>query len=331
MQTRTLGRSGIEVGALGFGCWPIGGLIVEHGRSVGWGDVDDRESIRALHRAVELGVTFFDTADVYGRSEGILGQAFSDRRDSVVLATKFGKTYDRGRHEITGVDLSVRHMREALEGSLKRLRTDVIDLYQLHVGDCSPEHAIELRDGLEELIREGRIRAYGWSTDQVEAAALFAAGRHCAAVQHHQNLLLPHPELTRFCEEQGLASVCRGPLGMGLITGKYGAGTRLPQEDVRGADHDWMHANSEFPSGRPNKAWLAAIEAVREILTGGGRTIAQGALAWLWAFSEATIPIPGFKGLPQAEENAGALEFGALPRAQMAEIAELLAHEAAVA
>ena len=330
MDQRALGRSGLTVEALGFGCWPIGGLIIEDGRSVGWGAVDDGESIRALHRAVDLGVTFFDTADVYGRSEEILGCAFADRRESVVLGTKFGKTYDRGRNEITGVDLSVAHMRNALEGSLRRLRTDMVDLYQLHVGECSPEEALELREGLEQLVAEGKIRAYGWSTNAVEMAQLFAAGPHCVAVQHHQNVLFSNAKLTRFCEQHGLASICRGPLGMGLLTGKYDAESHLPQDDVRGAGHDWMHGESEFPGGQPNRAWLKALDALREILTSDGRTLAQGALAWLWGFSDVTIPIPGFKSLRQAEENARALEFGALSPAQMAEIDALLAHEAAL-
>src|SRR5437764_14230008 len=118
MLTRQLGRSGPAVSAVGFGCWPIGGAIMEDGLPVGWGDVDEREAIRALRRALELGVTFFDTADVYGRSEELLARAFGDRRDEVVLATKFGKTYDRKSHTITGVDLSVTHLRRALEESL---------------------------------------------------------------------------------------------------------------------------------------------------------------------------------------------------------------------
>src|SRR5215212_3663140 len=100
MFTRELGRSGITVSAVGFGCWPIGGLIIENGKSVGWGTVDDGESIRALHRAIELGVTLFDTAEVYGRSEDILGRAFVGKRDKLVIATKFGRAYDRERHEI---------------------------------------------------------------------------------------------------------------------------------------------------------------------------------------------------------------------------------------
>jgi len=105
MFTRELGRSGIRVSALGFGCWPIGGLIIEDGKSVGWGEVDDDESVRAIHRAIDLGVTFFDTAEVYGRSEEILGRALEGRRDTVVIVSKFGRAYNRERHEIGQNDL----------------------------------------------------------------------------------------------------------------------------------------------------------------------------------------------------------------------------------
>ena len=205
----------------------------------------------------------------------------------------------------------------------------MVDLYQLHVGECTPEEAFELREGLEQLVGEGKIRAYGWSTNEVDMAQFFAAGGHCAAVQHHQNVLFPNAKLTRFCEQHGLASICRGPLGMGLLTGKYDPESRLPQDDVRGAGHDWMHRDTEFPGGRPNRAWLKALDALREVLTSDGRTLAQGALACLWGFSDVTIPIPGFKGLRQAEENARALEFGPLSTVQMAEISALLAQEAA--
>jgi aryl-alcohol dehydrogenase-like predicted oxidoreductase len=318
---RELGRSGIAVSAVGFGCWPIGGAIVEDGRSVGWGDVDDRESIRALHRAIDLGVTLFETADVYGRSEELLGRAFAHRRGDVVFATKFGKTYDRERNEITGVDLTPEHMRRALEGSLRRLRTDVIDLYQLHVDDCAADEALALRDALEALVQEGTIRAYGWSTNERDNAELFAGGAGCAAIQHYLNVLEGTANVTRLCEREGLASINNGPLAMGLLTGKFRRDTRVSSVDVRGAGHPWMDS---FEDGRPKDEYLDRVEAIRELLTTGGRTVAQGAIAWLWAFSDVTIPIPGFKTVAQAEENARALGLGPLPERVMTEIARVL-------
>jgi aryl-alcohol dehydrogenase-like predicted oxidoreductase len=322
MRTRQLGRSGIEVSPLGFGCWPIGGLIMQDGRSVGWGDVDDRESIRAIHLAMDLGVSFFDTGDVYGRSEEILGRAFADRRDQVVIATKFGRTYDRQRHAITGVDLSRSHLRRAIEGSLQRLRTDVIDLYQLHVGDCPHPAALELRDELETLVHQGRVRAYGWSTDDPDNIRLFAEGPHCAAAQVHLNVLEGNRQLVSLCAANNLATLLRGPLAMGLLSGKYTADTQLSQQDIRGAGHHWIE--NRFPDGRPDPTLLATFTAIRDILTTNGRTPTQGALAWLWALGDNTLPIPGFKGMQQAEENARAMDYGPLTSQQMAEIDRLL-------
>ncbi len=130
-MTRTLGRSGIEVSALGVGCWAIGGLFWEDGKPLGWGEVDDDESVRALHRALDLGVTFVDTANVYGagHSERVLGRAFAGRRDQVVLATKFGFTFDEETRETRGPDGTPAGLRTQLEASLRRLGTDYVDLY----------------------------------------------------------------------------------------------------------------------------------------------------------------------------------------------------------
>lgn len=322
MNPRQLGRSDIAVSAVGFGCWPIGGRIIEDGKAVGWGDVNDAESIRAIHRAIDLGVTFFDTAEVYGRSEEILGQALQGRRHRVVLATKFGRRYNRERHEIGTNDCRPASMRTSLEGSLRRLGTDYIDLYQLHAPDCPSEQAVALRDALELVVREGKIRAYGWSTDRQENARIFAEGPHCAAIQQHYNVLEGNSTLLAFCEGHGLASINRGPLAMGLLTGKYGSGATFPADDVRGARHQWI---SWLQQGQPNPRMLAILAAIREIVTRDGRTMAQGALAWLWARSASTIPIPGFKGMRQAEENAGAMAFGPLTAGQMAEIAMIVA------
>jgi aryl-alcohol dehydrogenase-like predicted oxidoreductase len=321
MFTRQLGRSGIMVSAVGFGCWPIGGTIIENGRSVGWGAVDDDESIRAIHRAIDLGVTFFDTAEVYGRSEDILGRALAGQRDRVVIASKFGRAYDRQRHAIGADDLRPESMRRSLEGSLRRLGTDYIDLYQLHVGDCAADQALALRNALEQVVREGKVRTYGWSTDRQQNAAIFAEGPHCSAIQQYFNVLEGNAELLAFCEAHNLASINRGPLAMGLLTGKYTSASALQADDVRGAGHAWMRL---FPAGTPNPAELERLAAIRGILTSGGRTMAQGALAWLWGRSPNTIPIPGFKGIHQAETNARAMEFGPLTPAQMAEIEQIL-------
>ncbi|MFD0662354.1 aldo/keto reductase [Thermocatellispora tengchongensis] len=286
--------------------------------------MDDDESIRAIDRAVDLGVTFFDTADVYGtgHSERVLGRALRDRRDAVVIATKFGYTYDEARKEITGTDTSAAYVRRACEASLARLGTDYIDLYQLHVGDTGTAAAEDVFAELESLVDKGMIRSYGWSTDDEERARMLAGRHGAAAVQFAINVLSDVPGLVEVSEEAGLAGLARSPLAMGLLTGKFTAESRLPADDVRGSGHSWV---TYFRDGRPDQDALDRLAAVREILTSEGRTLAQGALAWILARGEAMIPIPGFKSVAQAEENAGALDRGPLTPAQMGEIDALLA------
>ncbi|MER6682150.1 MULTISPECIES: aldo/keto reductase [Streptomyces] len=324
MTTRTLGRSGIEVSALGFGCWAIGG---EHqtadGQPVGWGKVDDDESVRAVRRALDLGVTFFDTADSYGtgHSEEILGKALGKRRDDVVLATKWGNVFDADTRTLTGTDATPEYARRALTASLRRLGTDRVDLYQLHISDADPARAAELRDACEEFVGEGLVRAYGWSTDDPARAAVFAEGPHCTAVQHALNVLQDAPELVALCERLELASVNRSPLAMGLLAGRRGG--PLEAGDIRSRPPAWLPGYADDGSGA-DPEWLARIDAVRSLLTSEGRSLAQGALAWLWARSPRTVPIPGFRTVAQAEENAGALAKGPLTAAQSAEIDRLL-------
>ena len=323
--TRTLGRSGIEVSALGFGCWAIGGEWQgSDGSPLGWGKVDDEESVRAVRRALDLGVTFFDTADAYGagHSERVLGRALGRRRADVVVATKWGNLFDEEKKALTGGDDSPAYVRRALTASLARLGTDYVDLYQLHLSDADPERAAHLRDACEDLVREGLIRAYAWSTDDPQRAAVFAAGPHCAAVQHRCNVLQDAPEMLALCEESGLASINRSPLAMGLLTGKYVPGGTLAAGDIRSAPPAWLPGFAA--GGGADPQWLARVEGVRSVLTSRGRTLTQGALAWLWARSPQTVPIPGFRTVSQAEENAGALEFGPLTDEELAEIGRVL-------
>lgn len=326
MVRRQLGRSGIELGGLGLGCWAIGGPFWAGTQPLGWGEVDDRESTRAIRAAVDLGVTFFDTADVYGagHSERVLGMALGEVRDRVVIATKFGNVFDEQTRQVTGTDASPRAVRAALEASLRRLNTDWIDLYQLHLSAYDPVHAAEVRETLEDLVREGLIRTYAWSTDDPERAAVFAQGPHCAAVQHELNVFHDAPEMLNLCQQQNLASINRSPLAMGLLSGKFTAASRLPEDDVRGRQPEWLRF---FADGRPTPTWLARMDAVQDILTGGGRTAAQGALAWIWARSERTLPIPGFRTVAQVRENIGALERGPLAPDQLRQLGLLLAFD----
>ena len=323
--TRRLGRSGIQVSAMGVGCWAIGGPAWFGDVPAGWGDVDDEESIRAIHHALNLGVTFFDTADAYGagHSESILGRALAGHRDQVVIATKFGNTFDEASRQRTGTDASPEYIRRACEASLRRLNTDYIDLYQFHLNDYDPDKAPTVRDVLEELIAEGKIRCYGWSTDYPERARVFADGPNCTTAQHQMNVLDDAGAMVALCEELDLASINRGPLAMGLLTGKYRAGSKLASDDIRGENSPaWM---KYFKGGQPNPEWLSRLKTIRGVLTSDGRTLPQGALGWLWARSERTIPIPGFKSVAQVEENSAAMQFGPLNAGQMEEIDSLLA------
>ncbi|SDK58709.1 Predicted oxidoreductase [Glycomyces sambucus] len=322
---RTLGQSGIDVSGIGMGCWAIGGPFHNDNGPSGWGEVDDEESTRTIHRALELGVDFFDTADVYGagHSERVLGRALAGRRDQVAIATKWGWNFDEATKYAVGGNDTAAYVRQAVAASLDRLGTDYIDLYQLHIGDLAADRAAALLEPLEALVEEGKIRAYGWSTDLPDRAESWARdGAHFAAVQHDCSVLHGSPEMLEVCERHGLASVDRGPLAMGLLTGKYTAATQVGPGDVRGSGVEWMTLFGK--DGRPSAAHLARLESVREVLTSEGRTLAQGALAWLWAVSDRTVPIPGCRTVAQVEDNAGALDKGPLTAAQVAEIAALL-------
>lgn len=322
--TRKLGRSGIEVSALGMGCWAIGGPFWAGETPLGWGEVDDAESVRAIQCALALGVNFFDTANVYGagHSERVLAQALGTKRQNVIIATKFNSVFDETTRQVSSSDSTPAGIRRACEDSLRRLNTDYIDLYQFHDNGFPAEKAVPVRDTLEELVREGKIRAYGWSTDFPNSAEVFAQGPKCTAIQLQLNVLDDNPAVIALCEKYNLAAINRGPLAMGLLTGRYTAASKPSADDVRGEKSpDWM---KYFKNGKPNPEWLSKTEAVREILTSNGRTVAQGALAWLWGRSEQTLPIPGFRTVAQVEDNCGALQFGPLAKEQMREIETIL-------
>jgi aryl-alcohol dehydrogenase-like predicted oxidoreductase len=320
---RTLGHGGVPVSALGLGCWAIGGPFLLDGVPDGWGTVDDDQSIRAIRRAIDLGVSFFDTADVYGagHSEEVLGRALEGRRRDMVISTKFGYTFDPKAKRAAGTNASAPYVRSACHESLRRLRTDYIDIYFLHISSAPPGEAEVAAAALDDLRDEGLIRAYGWSTDDVERARLYASRPGCIAIEHNLNVFDDAPELLALCAAQSLASINRTPLAMGLLSGKFQADTRLSRDDVRGAGHSWVRY---FSDGKPEPEFLDRLAAVREVLASGGRTLAQGALAWIWARSDQTIPIPGFKTVEQVEENARAMEFGPLTPEQMGEIDRLL-------
>lgn len=320
---RTLGRSGIQVSALGLGCAATGGQFYSaEGEPLAWVDVDDNESIRAIQAALDEGINFFDTADMYGagHSEEVLGLALKGRRDRVVIATKFGDVMNPVTRRAVGFDARPEFIRQALESSLRRLNTDYIDLYQFHIWGHPAAEAVAVRETLEELTKEGKIRGYAWSTDVLESLEVFAEGPNCVAVQHELNLFRCDESILALCERENLASINRSPLAMGVLTGKYGSGFNFAKSDVRSHTPYYVW----FKDGKPSEEHLQKLEAVREILISGGRTLAQGALAWIWGRSQRTIPIPGFKTVQQAQENARAMQFGPLLPEQMTEIETLL-------
>ena len=317
MLTRRLGRSGIEVSAIGMGCWAIGGPWTFNGEPAGWGQVDDAESVRAIHRALDLGVTFFDTAANYGcgHSERLLGQAIAGRRDKVIVATKFGYRVDEEQRQVIDSNDVVGNVHQDCEASLRRIDTNYIDLYQFHVNRYNPAKADDVRDALEQLVDEGKIRWYGWSTDNPEGARVFAQGKHCTAIQHVLNMTSDAPQILAICDEFDLASVNRTPLGMGMLAGKFKSDTTFPADDVRS---DWNLKDDYFAER------FAQLEVGQALLTSGGRTYVQTALAWIWARSERAVPIPGFKTVTQVEENINAMQFGPLGAEKLTGIDELL-------
>jgi aryl-alcohol dehydrogenase-like predicted oxidoreductase len=325
---RTLGRSGIEVSAVGMGCWAIGGPWTMMGAQAGWGVVDDAESTRAIHAALELGANFFDTAANYGagHSERVLGAALKGRRDGAVIATKFGYELDESARAVNPYGATEEasdvagHVRENLEGSLRRLGTDHVDVYLLHVWGLTLDRALAVGEILESIVAEGKIRTYGWSTDRPDAIEAFSTGPGCGVVEQELNVLTGSADLLALAERMNLASMNRAPLGMGVLTGKITPETRFRDDDVR-QKVEWF---AGIKGGRANQDWLDSLASIREILTSNGRTLAQGALAWIWGRSPATVPLPGFRTVAQVQENAKAMEFGPLTPAQMAEIDRIL-------
>lgn len=323
MLKRVLGKSKLEVSALGMGCWAIGGPWTwdqpgEEPYPAGWGSTDDEESIRAVHAAIDLGVNFFDTAANYGagHSEVVLGRALKGKRDTVVIATKFGHIVNEEKKTVYGDSaLIMKNVRSDVEDSLRRLQTDYIDIYQLHDGGYDPKLAVELRGILEDLVSSGRIRWYGWSTDLVDNARVFAIGKHCTSIQFRLNAIYDNTDMRKLCADFDLAGINKDPLNRGVLTGKFNTGSKFPDNDIR--------SRADFSSPEFAKR-LQLVDELRDILTSNGRTMAQGALAYIWALNDRMIPIPGFKSVKQVEDNARTMELGPLTETQVREVRSIV-------
>ena len=296
MKKRKLGKSGLEVSAIGLGCM---------GMSFGYGPPKDKqEMISLLHAAVERGVTFFDTAEVYGpfTNEELVGEGLAPFRERVVIATKFGFKLDPKSGRSTGVDSRPEHIKEVAEASLKRLRTDVIDLFYQHRVD--PEVPIEdVAGAVKELIEQGKVKHFGLSEAGVQTIRRAHAIQPVTALQNEYSLWWrrPEEEVLPVLEELGIGFVPFSPLGRGFLTGKMNENTTFDSSDLR----------NTLPRFTPEarKANRALVDLLGEIAKRKKAMPAQIALAWLLAQKPWIVPIPGTTKLPRLEENVGAVEI----------------------
>jgi aryl-alcohol dehydrogenase-like predicted oxidoreductase len=320
--TRTL-WDGQEIPALGLGCWAIGGHFMIGDRSNSWGAVDDAESVRAIAAAVDYGIRLFDTAPAYGtgHSEALLGHSLKHRPD-VLISTKVGYAIDETNKTLTGETTSPDEIERQLDASLRRLQRDYADIVFLHLNEASIENAGPVFERLSRLMQAGKLRAFGWSTDFPERAKAHAALPGFAAIQHAMNVFFKAEQLLPVIEEHKLLSFNRSPLAMGLLGGKYSASSKIGKDDVRGHAAGWL---AYFKNGEVAPDYLRMFEAVRELLQSDGRSLVQGALAWLWARSDRTLPIPGFKNAEQVTDICGTLRKGPLPAQVMAQIESVIA------
>jgi aryl-alcohol dehydrogenase-like predicted oxidoreductase len=304
MQYRDLGRTGIKVSEIGFGAWAIGGAADAGGAPLGWSGSNDDESLAAIRRARDLGVNFFDTADSYGfgRSESLLGIVLSRKRQDVVIATKVG-VVRRSSGELRK-DFSKQHIFLAVDGSLKRLRTDYIDLYQLHNPTIADLERGEIQEAMDRLQDSGKIRFWGVSVTTPEEGIEIIKQDWGYALQVLYNVLnqAPARELFPLAKQKGYGIIARVPLASGLLTGKYRQDAVFPSDDVR----------QNFLTARRLEEATARVDEVKSIIGGAARSIGEGALRFVLADDAVSTVIPGARNARQIEGNVAAIE-GKLP------------------
>lgn len=297
LKKRKLGTQGLEVSELGLGCMSM---------SWAYGKADDQESLATLDRALELGVTFFDTAEAYGpfKNEELLGRAFKGRREKVIIATKFGFRFESGK--LTGTDSSPAHVKEVAEASLRRLQTNYIDLFYQHRVD----RTVPIEDvvgAMAELVREGKVRYLGLSEAGEDTIRRAHRTHPITALQSEYSLWERNlePRIIPLLRELGIGLVPFSPLGRGFLTGTVKRAEEYPESDFRHGDPRFQGENFERN--------MAAAAIVREIATRKSATPAQIALAWLLHKGNDIVPIPGTKRVKYLEENVGAAEVKLSP------------------
>lgn len=311
LPTRPLGKSGIDVTIIGLGLWAV--------RGDQWGQVDDRSTLDTIDAALDAGITFYDTADVYGNghSEELLGQAMQGRRDRFIVASKIGwRGFDDARRT-TAYD-TVEKLIVGVESSLRRLQTDYLDVIQSHINFRDPTMEVFL-EGFQRLQREGKVRAYGVSTSDFEYLQAFNADGGCATLQVDYSILnrTPESEIFPYCQTHRIGVIVRGPLAMGLLTGKFSAETVFEDGDFR---RNWLTDPEQNAIYRHD---LAVVERLRPLAT-DGRTLAQLALQFVLAHPAVSTVIPGAKSPAQLRENLGALTAPELTPAEMIRINEIV-------
>ncbi len=290
MKYRDLGRSGIRVSEIGFGAWAIGGDA--------WGPVEDADSLAAMERALELGINFIDTADVYGegRSESLVAKVIEGRRDEVIVSTKGGLMGHHRDPEREPVYDRPEKVVEALEASLRRLGTDHVDVYFCHIWWDKPEETEAFIEAFQRLKRDGKVRAAGVSTNDLDYIQHFDRDGGLDVVQLDYSILNrdPEREVLPYLEERGIGVVVRGPLRMGLLTGKFSGETTFPEGDIR----------RSWPEQPWFKASLEKVDRLRSL--GDGKTLGQLALRYVLNHPAVSVAIPGAKTPAQVEANAAA-------------------------
>lgn len=315
MQYRPLGRTGWNVSAVSFGAWAMGGDA--------WGPADDRESLATLHRALDAGVNFFDTADIYGRgrSEQLIGRLRRERSDAFFIATKAG----RKLQPHTVASYSRENLAAFVEQSLRNLGVEALDLLQLHCPPIDVYYLPEVFHALDELKRAGKLRHYGVSVERVEEALKALEYPGLQSIQIIFNIFRQRPRALLFREaaRRGVGILARLPLSSGMLSGKYMRDTHFDAKDHRAFNrHGEAFDRGETFSGVDYETGLAAVEELRALVP-SGMTLTQLALRWILMFPEVTCSIPGARRAEQVQENARAADFPPLSSGAMSAIESL--------